>query len=51
MERAKFLLARTEKRIYEIAFEVGFQDIDYFTRVFKQNTGTTPSAYRRAMRL
>jgi len=47
MERAEFLLSRSEKMVYQIAQEVGFQDIDYFTRLFKQHSGLTPSAYRR----
>lgn len=46
MERAKFMLERSDKRVYEIAEEVGFRDIDYFTRLFKQDTGMTPKAYR-----
>lgn len=47
MERAKFLLERTDKRIYEIASEVGFQDIDYFAQVFKKKMGCSPTQYRR----
>lgn len=49
MERAKFLLERTDKRVYEIALEVGFQDIDYFTQMFKKKTGCAPGQYRREM--
>lgn len=48
MERARFLLERSDKRIYEIAEEVGFRDIDYFTRIFKKSTGHTPGSYRNA---
>ena len=47
MKRAKFLLERTDKMIYEIAIAVGFQDIDYFTKVFKQNAGCTPRDWRK----
>ena len=47
MKRAKFLLEHTDKMIYEIAIAVGFQDIDYFTKVFKQNAGCTPRDWRR----
>lgn len=50
MTRAKFLLEHTEKMIYEIAKEVGFQDIDYFSRLFKQETGMTPGGWRRESR-
>ena len=33
--------------ISQIAEEVGYSDVYYFSRVFKQNTGFTPSQYRR----
>lgn len=51
MERARFLLERTDKRIYEIASEVGFQDIDYFSQAFKKKTGCAPSQYRKDMQV
>ena len=50
MERARFLLERSDKRVYEIAAEVGFRDIDYFTRLFKKKTGLAPGLYRRTHR-
>ena len=48
LERAKRLLRQSDRLIYEIAAEVGFQDVDYFTRWFRQNTGISPTDYRRA---
>lgn len=50
MSRAMYLLEHTDLLIYEIAKEVGFRDIDYFTRVFKERTGQTPCDYRKAKR-
>ena len=47
LERAKFLLERTDSKIYEIAGDVGFSDIDYFTTLFKKKNGVTPTVYRR----
>jgi AraC-like DNA-binding protein len=35
-------------RISEIAFEVGFQSLSQFNRVFKNLSGKSPSAYRAA---
>ena len=35
------------KKVYEIAFLVGFHDEKYFSRVFRKLTGRTPSEYRK----
>ena len=45
--RAKHLMKDPQKKIYEIADQVGYEDVDYFARVFKRATGMTPSEYRR----
>lgn len=47
MEKAKQLLLTTDMRIYEIALEVGYKDIDWFYKKFKAYTGSSPNAYRR----
>lgn len=47
MEKAARLLASTEKSINSIANACGFDNLSYFTRVFKQATGVTPTRYRR----
>lgn len=47
INRAAAELQRPEKQITEIAFEVGFNDSNYFTRQFKQHMGITPLEYRR----
>ena len=36
----------TDKSVTEIAFACGFNDMSYFSRVFKQLKGTTHTAYR-----
>ena len=35
------------KKVYEIAFLVGFHDEKYFSRVFRKITGKTPSEYKK----
>ncbi len=40
------LLETTDLRISAIAEETGFNDANYFTRVFKKYTGTTPGKFR-----
>jgi two-component system response regulator YesN len=46
IDQAKKLLKVSDKKIYEIAFHVGFQNNNYFNRLFKKKTGYTPSEYR-----
>ncbi len=46
LERAKELLSITDLPIREIAYELGFHDSLYFTRLFKKKIGIPPSAYR-----
>jgi YesN/AraC family two-component response regulator len=46
MEHAKQYLEETRNPIYEIAENVGIPDYNYFTKVFKEETGVTPSAFR-----
>ena len=47
VDLAKSMLLGTEKTITEISYDLGFQYSQHFNRVFKKNTGMTPSAYRR----
>lgn len=47
MEESKKLLKTTDKPIYEIAFEVGYNDPEYFSRVFYKAYGVTPSQYKQ----
>ncbi|MFC4779383.1 response regulator [Paenibacillus sp. GCM10023252] len=46
MERAKGLLAATQKSIAQIAKEVGYSERRYFTKVFMKYTGENPTDYR-----
>ncbi len=46
IERAKNLLLNPNLRVSEIAFEVGFQSLTHFNRVFKKILGQSPTEYR-----
>ena len=46
LRRAKALLRSTTIPVGSIALNVGFEDVNYFSRVFKAKTGRTPTAYR-----
>ena len=43
---AELLAHRGERRIIDIAFECGFNDLSYFNRCFRRRFGLTPSAAR-----
>ncbi len=47
LERVKQLLCRTEWTVEEISRSCGFRYPAHMTKVFREATGTTPSAYRR----
>ncbi|MBO5270277.1 MAG: helix-turn-helix transcriptional regulator [Clostridia bacterium] len=51
IECAKELLELEYLSTSEIAELSGFSDVYYFSKAFKQKTGTTPSAYRASLRL
>jgi AraC-like DNA-binding protein len=46
VEKAKNLLLNPNLRVSEIAFEVGFQSLTHFNRVFKKIIGQSPTEYR-----
>ena len=48
--RAQYLLKTSELKSEDIARQLGFASATYFGRVFKKNTGITPSAYRKQSR-
>ena len=43
MEKAKLLLETESYSIAEVADQVGFEDRSYFSKVFKQFYGVSPS--------
>lgn len=50
MEKAASLLLHTDKKIMEIAEEVGYHNLDYFVNRFISAKGCTPAKYRRQVR-
>ncbi len=49
LSKAKELLKESTMNISEIAYETGFSDPAYFTRVFRKEFGITPSRYKKAI--
>lgn len=46
INKSKELLTNTSLPIKEIAFETGFNKVEYFYSIFKKRTGYTPDKYR-----
>ena len=47
IEAAKNMLSCTQKKICDIASEVGYVEIASFNRVFKKNVGISPDQFRK----
>jgi len=48
IRRACELLSNAAIQVKAVAFSVGFNDLSYFTRIFKRYIGVTPSHYQRS---
>ena len=47
MLEAKRMLAQTQLSISEIAGELGYYDVSYFSRLFKRESGQTPAEFMK----
>lgn len=50
MEMAKILLRTTDKSITEISDEIGYDNIYYFSNVFKKKFNMSPNIYRKQLK-
>ena len=46
VHKAKKMLEESDQQIASIAYQTGFSDPDYFSKVFKKEVGMNPSEYR-----
>ncbi len=46
LSKAAGQLKNSHRKVYEIAEEVGYRDVKYFTRVFKKAYGVSPNEFR-----
>ncbi|MFC4812026.1 response regulator transcription factor [Paenibacillus sp. GCM10023250] len=49
VQAAKMLLAETDRTVSEIGRQVGFENDNYFIKIFKRWCGATPSEYRKGL--
>ncbi len=47
IERAKELLLENQLKVYEIAAQVGYRNVDYFHKKFQKYVGKSPNEFRR----
>lgn len=47
IQKAKDLLVSTDQSFKEIAIDLGFESYFYFSRIFKDKTGTSPMEFRK----
>lgn len=50
IERAKELLSRTNQSVITVANAIGFNNVTYFNKIFKEITGITPTEFRKKSR-
>lgn len=49
IDKAKSLMGNSERSLKEITFEVGYNDPNYFSKVFRKSCGMSPTEYRKAL--
>ena len=47
IEKAKDMLMNTNRKASEISASVGYDNTNYFYRIFKKITGVSPTMYRK----
>lgn len=50
IKRACYLLKNTDKKIIEIAYDAGYNNLSFFNRIFRRTMRCSPAEYRRTMR-
>lgn len=48
VNEAKNRLRLDDQRVSDIAYELGFADLSYFSRLFKRETGITPNQFKKS---
>jgi two-component system response regulator YesN len=50
MARAAYLFFNTQLKTYEVGYQLGYHDINYFSKLFKRYYGENPSEYRISLK-
>jgi AraC-like DNA-binding protein len=46
LDKAKELLHTTNLNVTEVAYNLGFESVFYFSKLFKKKNGVSPKSYR-----
>jgi AraC-like DNA-binding protein len=46
LDKAKELLSTTNLNVTEVAYQLGFDSVFYFSRLFKKKNGVSPKSFR-----
>ncbi|RLL48396.1 response regulator [Oceanobacillus piezotolerans] len=49
LEHARKLMLNPEKSLKEVTFDIGYQDPNYFSKVFRKMYGVSPTEYRKSL--
>jgi transcriptional regulator GlxA family with amidase domain len=49
IERAQYLIVTTQMTFSEISTQTGFENVFYFSKIFKKVTGMSPGNYKKQM--
>jgi AraC family transcriptional activator of pobA len=49
VNEAKNRLKTDDQRVSEIAYALGFENLPYFSRLFKKETGISPNQYKKGL--
>ena len=50
ISKAMELLRYTDKKVLDISYEVGFNNVNHFNRIFRQQIGSSPLEYRKGQK-
>lgn len=51
IEKSKEMLLKTQRSVKDISLEIGYNDPNYYSKIFKKLTGLTPSEFREMRQL
>lgn len=51
VENAKQKMRDPQLKFYQVSEMVGYEDANYFAKIFKKKTGVTPTEYKESLQM